>query len=194
MVVSSSYSVSTEGVIHYTLLSGLLHVTQVTMFLHGSGDYYNFLRKMNSPEHDSDHETRTDATDPPQVSTDVPAEFETASEIATAIINAVVDSVPVISGGIPVSGKNPAASLDVTPEVAEIIHAVYRGKGSIMEFQAPVMTTNRRNSTRIKPSTKPRAKYASEDDLNSVLGPLGSYDHGSWRKQKKQKVKDDPKD
>ena len=163
------------------------------MFLHGSGDYYNFLRKMTSPEHDSDHETRTDATDPPQVSTDVPAEFETASEIATAIINAVVDSIPVISGGIPVTGKNPAASLDVTPEVAEIIHAVYRGKGSLMEFKTPVMATPRRNSTRHKQSTKPRANYATEDDLNSAIGPLSSSDLGSWRKIKKQKVTDDQK-
>ena len=163
------------------------------MFLHGSGDYYNFLREMNSPEHDSDHETRKDATDAPQVSTDVPAEFETASEIATAIINAVVDSIPVISGGIPVTGKNPAASLDVTPEVAEIIHAVYRGKGSIMEFQAPVMATPRRNSTRHKQSTKPRANYATEDDLNSAIGPMSSSDLGSWRKLKKQKVTDDHK-
>ena len=151
------------------------------MFLHGSGDYYNFLRERTSPENDSDHATRTDAMDPPQVSADIPAEFETASEIATAIINAIVDSVPVISGGIPATGKNPTATLDVTPEVAEIIHAVYRGKGSLM------VATPRRNSTRIKISTKPRAKYATEDDLNSVLGPMGNSDHGSWKKHKSTK-------
>ena len=156
------------------------------MFLHGSGDYYNFLREMNSPEHDSDQATRAEATDPPQVSTDVPAEFETASEIATAIINAVVDSVPVISGGIPLSGKNPAESLDVSPEVAEIIHSVYRGKGTML-------ATNRRNSTRVKQTTKPRAIYATEDDINSAIGPLSSSDLGSWRKLKKHKVTDDHK-
>ena len=156
------------------------------MFLHGSGDYYNYLRKINSPEHNYDQETLTNDTDPPQVSTDVPAESETASEIATAIINAVVDSVPVISGGIPLSGKNPAESLDVSPEVAEIIYSVYKGKGTIM-------ATNRRNSTRVKQTTKPRAIYATEDDINSAIGPLSSSDLGSWRKLKKHKVTDDHK-
>ena len=156
------------------------------MFLHGSGDYYNYLREVNSPEHNSDLETLTNATDPPEVSTDVLAESETATEIATAIINAVVESVPVISGGIPLSGKNPAESLDVSPEVAEIIHAVYKGKGSIM-------ATNRRNSTRVKQTTKPRAIYASEEDINSAIGPLSSSDLGSWKKLKKHKVTDDHK-
>ena len=163
------------------------------MFLHGSGDFYNYLKEMNSPEPDYDQAARAEAMDLPQVSTDIPEEFESASEIATAIINAVVDSIPVISGGIPVTGKNPAAFLDVTPEVAEIIHAVYRGKESLMEFKTPVMATPRRNSTRHKQSTKPRANYATEDDLNSAIGPMGNSDLGSWRKLKKHKVTDDHK-
>ena len=163
------------------------------MFLHGSGVYYNLLRKMPSPEHDSDLATRSDTMNSPQVLADVPAVSETASAIATAIVNAIVDSVPVISGGIPATGENPTATLDVTPDVAEIIHAVYRGNESMKEFQAPVVATPRRNSTRIKSSTKPRAKYATEDDLDSVLGPLRSSDHGMWKKQKKHKVTDEPK-
>ena len=174
------------------------------MFLHGSGDYYNYLRKINSPEHNSDLETLTNATDPPEVSTDVLAESETVTEIATevstdvlaeseaateiamAIISAVVESVPVISRGIPLSSKNPAENLDVSPEVAEIIHSVYRGKGTIV-------ATIRRNSTRVKKITKPRAIYATEDDINSAIGPLSSSDLGSWRKLKKHKVTDDHK-
>ena len=156
------------------------------MFLHGSGDYYNYLRKINSPEHNSDQETLTNATDPPEVSTDVLAESETATEIATAIINAVVESVHVISGGIPLSDQNPAEQLEVSPEVAEIIHSVYRGKGTIV-------ATIRRNSTRVKKITKPWAIYATEDDIISAIGPLGSSDPGSWRKIKKQKVTDDHK-
>ena len=172
------------------------------MFLHGSGDFSMYLKKANSPEHNSDQEELLNATDPPEfstdiqaeseaateaeVTTDVLAESETATEIATAIISAVVESVPVISGGIPLSGKNPAESLDVSPEVAEIIHSVYRGKGTIM-------ATNRRNSTRVKQTTKPRAIYASEEDINSAIGPLSSSDLGSWRKLKKHKVTDDHK-
>ena len=164
------------------------------MFLHGSGVYSNLLRKMPSPEHGSDLATQTDSMDSPQVLADVPAVRETAAEITTAIVNAIVDSVPVISGGIPATGENPTTTLDVTPDVAEIINAVYRGKGSMMEFQTLVVATPRRNSTRNKSATKPRAKYATEDDLDSVLGPLRSSDHGIWRKQKKHKVTNEPKD
>ena len=160
------------------------------MFLHGSGVFHNLLGKMTSPEHDSDLATRSDTMNSPQVLADVPAVRETASAIATAIVNAIVDSVPVISGGIPATGGKPTTTLDVTPDVAEIINAVYRGKGSMMES---VVATPRRNSTRTKSSTKPRAKYATQDDLDSVLGPQSSSDHGSWRKQKKHKVSDGPK-
>ena len=152
------------------------------MFLHGSGDYYNYLRKINSPEHNSDQETLTNATDPTEFSTDVLAESETATEIATAIINAVVESVHVISGGIPLlSDQNPAEQIEVSPEVAEIIQSVFRGK-------ADLVSTDRRLSTRVKHTPKPRAIYASEDDINSAIGPLSSSDQGSWRKLKKPKV------
>ena len=183
-------------VVYYTLLSlyesGLLHVysSHHNMFLHGSGVFYNFPRTMPSPEHDSDREERTNIMESHQVLADVPEAGETATTIATAIINALVDSVPIISGGIPANGGNPTTVLDVTPDVAEIINAVYRGKGSMMES---VVTTPRRNSTRTKSTTKPRAKYATQDDLDSVLGPQSSSDHGSWRKQKKHKVSYGPK-
>ena len=157
-----------------------------------------YLKKANSPEHNSDQEELLNATDPPdfstdiqaeseaateaEVTTDVLAESETATEIATAIINAVVESVHVISGGIPLlSDQNPAEQLEVSPEVAEIIHSVFRGKGTLV-------STDRRLSTRVKQTTKPRAIYATEDDINSAIGPLSSSDQGSWRKLKKPKV------
>ena len=160
------------------------------MFLHGSGDYYNFPRTVTSPEHDSDLEARTDTMESPQVLADIPETGETASAIATAIINAMVDSVPIISGGIPAIGGKPTTTLDVTPEVAEIINAVYRGKESMMES---VLATPRRNSSRTKTSTKPRAKYASQDDLDSLLGPQGNSENVSWRKHKKPKVPNESK-
>ena len=178
------------SIVHY-------NVTRVTMFLHGSGDFSMYLKKANSPEHNSDQEEPLNATDPPdfstdiqaeseaateaEITTDVLAESETATEIATAIINAVVESVHVISGGIPLSDQNPAEQLEVSPEVAEIIHSVFRGKGTLV-------STDRRLSTRVKHTTKPRAIYASEDDINSAIGPLSSSDQGSWRKLKKPKV------
>ena len=156
------------------------------MFLHGSGDYSMYPRKGNSPEHNSDQEDLFNATDPPEfstdiqaeseaaseddVTTDVLAESETATEIVTAIINAVVESVHVISGGIPLlSDHNPAEQLEVSTEVAEIIQSVFRGK-------ADLVTTDRRLSSRVKHSPKPRANYASEDDINSAIGPLSNSD------------------
>ena len=191
------------------------YVTRANMFLHGSGIFSMYLREANSQEHNSGQEYLLNASDPPvsptaeseaatednatpdlltdieaeseaateaNVTTDILAESETASEIATAIINAMVESVHVISGGIPLlSDKNPAEQIEVSTEVAEIIQSVFRGK-------ADLVTTDRRLSTRVKHSPKPRAIYASEDDINSAIGPLGSSDLGSWRKLKKPKV------
>lgn len=181
-----------------TLLNRTYIVTQVTMFLHGTGDYSTYLRKGITPEQNTDHEELLSDTDPPEFSadvqtesddtteadvpTDVPAESETATEIVMTILNAVVESVHVISGGIPLlSDHNPAEQLEVSTEVAEIIQSVFRGK-------ADLVTTDRRLSSRVKHSPKPRANYASEDDINSAIGPLGSSDRGSWRKPKKPKV------
>ena len=163
------------------------------MLLHGSGIYYTLLRKMPSPERGSNRATRTDTGNSPQVLTDVPAVMETATAIATAIVNAIVDNVPVVSGGIPATMEIPPATLDVIPDEMEIVPAVNKGKGSMMEFQAPVVATPRRKSTRIKSSPKPRAKYATKDDLDSVLGPLRNSDYEMWRKQRKHKVTAGPK-
>ena len=179
------------SIVHY-------NVTRVTMFLLGSGIFSMYLKKANSLEHNSDQEELLNATDPPEfsadvqaesddtteadVTTDVPAESETATEIVTAILNAVVESVHVISGGIPLlSDHNPAEQLEVSTEVAEIIQSVFRGK-------ADLVSTDRRLSTRVKHTPKPRAIYVSEDDINSAIGPLSSSDQGSWRKLKKPKV------
>ena len=168
------------------------------MFLHGTGDYSTYLRKENTPEQNSDHEEPLSDTDFPEITADiqtesedttetvvpmdVPAESETATEIAMAILNAVVESVHVISGGIPLlSDHNPAEQLEVSAEVAEIIQSVFRGK-------ADLVTTDRRLSSRVKHSPKPRANYASEDDINSAIGPQSSSDRSSWRKPKKAKV------
>ena len=62
------------------------------------------------------------------------------------------------------------------------------------ELQAPVVATPRRKSTRIKSSPKPRAKYATKEDLDSVLGPLKNSDYEMWRKQRKHEVTAGPKD
>ena len=165
------------------------------MFLHGTGIYSTYPRKEITPDQNSNQEdllsdsdftadTQAESEDIPEtvVPMEVPAETENATEIAMAILNAVVESVHIISGGIPLlNDHNPAEQLEVSAEVAEIIQSVFRGK-------ADLVTTDRRLSSRVKHSPKPRANYASEDDINSAIGPLSSSDRGSWRKPKKPKV------
>ena len=192
----ANYRNSTEEAIVGQRYSTLRYiVTHITMFLHGTGIYATYLRKENIPDQNSNQEeplsdsdftadTQTESEDTPEtvVPMEVPAETENATEIAMAILNAVVESVHIISGGIPLlSDHNPAEQLEVSAEVAEIIQSVFRGK-------ADLVTTDRRLSSRVKHSPKPRANYASEDDINSAIGPLSSSDRGSWRKPKKPKV------
>ena len=165
------------------------------MLLHGSGIYNTLLslhRKTPSPEHSSNGATRTDTEISPQVLTDVPAVMETATAIATAIVNAIVDNVPVVSEDIPASVENPPATLDIIPDEMEIVPAVNTEKGTMMEFRAPLVATPRRKSTRIRTTTKPRAKYATKEDLDSVLGPLKNSGSEMWRKQRKHKVTSRP--
>ena len=164
------------------------------MLLHGNGIYYTLLslhRKMPSPEHSSKRATRTNTEDTPQVVTDVPAVMETATAIEENVPT-IVDNVPAAPEDIPATMENPPATLDIIPDATDIIPAVNMEEGTMIEFRAPVVATPLRKSTRIRSTPKPRAKYATKEDLDSVLGPLKNSGSEMWRKQRKHKVTSRP--
>ena len=160
------------------------------MLLHGNGIFCTLLspdKKMTTPEHSSKQAIRTNTEDVPQVVTDVPAVRKTATAIEENVPT-IVDNVPAAPEDIPATMENPPATLDIIPDATDIIPAVNMEEGTMIEFRAPVVATPLRKSTRIRSTPKPRAKYVTKEDLDSVLGPLKDSDSGMWRKQRKHKL------